>query len=62
MVVYPNPSNGTITVEGTGNVTVMNLLDQEILTQEIDGKATLDLPKGMYFLRLGGAIQKVVVE
>ena len=60
--VYPNPSNGVVTIEGIGHLTVMNLLGQEILTQEIEGKTTLELPKGVYFLRLGSAIRKVVVE
>ena len=60
--VYPNPTNDIITIEGIGHLTVMNLLGQEILTQEIVGKASLELPKGIYFIRLGSAIRKVVVE
>ena len=60
--VYPNPANGIFTVEGTGHLTVMNVLGQEILTQEVEGKTTLELPKGIYFVSLGGAIKKVVVE
>ena len=60
--VYPNPANGVFTIEGTGRLTIMNLLGQEILTQEIEGKTTLALPKGIYFMRLGGAIRKIVVE
>lgn len=60
--VYPNPANGIFTVEGTGHLTVMNLLGQEILTQEIDGKAILELPKGIYFVRLGSTTRKIVVE
>lgn len=60
--VYPNPTNGIFTVEGTGHLTVMNLLGQEILVQEIEGETTLELPKGMYFMRLGSATRKVVVE
>lgn len=60
--VYPNPTNGVFTIEGTGRLTIMNLLGQEILTQEIEGKTTLALPKGIYFMRLGSAIRKIVVE
>ena len=60
--IYPNPTNGVFTVEGTGHLTVMNLLGQEILAQEVEGETTLELPKGMYFMRLGSATRKVVVE
>lgn len=60
--VYPNPAQGRFTVEGTGLMVVSNVLGQEILTQEIDGKATIELPKGMYIVRLNNAISKVVVE
>lgn len=60
--VYPNPSNGSFTVEGTGHLTVLNLLGQEILTHEINGTTTLELPQGIYFMRLGSVTRKVVVE
>lgn len=60
--VYPNPTSGLFTVEGVGRLTVMNLLGQEILTQEIEGRTTLELPKGIYFVKLGSATRKVVVE
>ena len=60
--VYPNPTNGIFTVEGIGRLTVMNLFGQEILIQEIEGQTTLELSKGMYFLRLGSATRKIVVE
>ena len=60
--VYPNPANSIFTVEGTGHLTVMNLLGQEILTQEVDGKTSLELPMGVYFMKLGSITKKVVVE
>ena len=60
--VYPNPAQGQITVEGTGLMVVSNVLGQEILSQEIEGKATIELPKGMYIVRLNNAVSKVVVE
>ena len=60
--VYPNPAKGRFTVEGTGTMTVMNTLGQTILTQEIDGKATMELPQGLYFVKLGETMRKVVVE
>jgi hypothetical protein len=61
-MVYPNPTNGIFTVEGTGHLSVMNLLGQEILTQEVEGQTTLELPQGIYFVRMGDVTRKVVVE
>ena len=60
--VFPNPAKGRFTVEGAGTMTVTNILGQTVLTQEIDEKATVELPQGMYFVKLGGATRKVVVE
>ena len=60
--VYPNPANDRFTVEGTGMMRITNVLGQEIIAKEIDGKETVALPKGLYFVQLNGAVQKVVVE
>lgn len=64
--VYPNPSNGTFTVEGEGRLKVFNHLGQTVIERDIDGKTTLTLPSGMYLIRLvNGTInetRKVVVE
>lgn len=60
--IYPNPAKDRFTVEGTGTMTVMNTLGQTVLTQEIDGKATMELPQGLYFVKLGETMRKVVVE
>lgn len=60
--VYPNPAQGQFTVEGTGLMVITNLLGQEVLRQEVEEKATVELPTGMYIVRLNNAISKVVVE
>ena len=60
--VYPNPANGAFIVEGTGQMTVSNVLGQIILTKEIDGQTAVALPQGLYFVKLGGAVRKIVVE
>ena len=60
--IYPNPAQGQFTVEGTGRMTITNLLGQTVLAKEIDGQMTLELPPGMYFVKLGNATRKVVVE
>ena len=60
--VYPNPSNGKITVEGNGHLSVKNVLGQEIMTKEIENTINLELSKGIYFVEMNGRTQKVVVE
>lgn len=60
--VYPNPANGYIIVEGTGVVTLTNALGHTIMTKEINGKAKMELPQGLYFVKMGDKTQKIVVE
>ncbi len=60
--VYPNPAQGCVTIEGTGTLTITNILGQTILTKEIDGKEIVELPQGLYFVKLGETTQKIVVE
>ncbi len=60
--VYPNPAKGYIIIEGTGNMTVTNALGQTIMTKEIKGKEKMELPQGLYFVKMGGETQKIVVE
>lgn len=61
-MVYPNPAQGRFTVEGTGKLTISNMVGQTILNKEIDGKTTIELPQGLYFVKLGGETRKIVVE
>lgn len=60
--VYPNPSNGVFTVEGAGMMTVMNVLGQIIKETEIDGQYIMELPQGIYFVKMGDETRKIVVE
>ena len=60
--IYPNPSAGRVTVEGTGRLTITNTLGQTILTRDITDTETIDLPRGVWFVKLNGATRKVVVE
>lgn len=60
--VYPNPANGVFTVEGTGILRITNVLGQEIMSKEINGKETVELPRGVYFVQLNGVVRKIVVE
>ena len=60
--IYPNPSNGCITIEGTGTMMVTTALGQTILTKEIEGKENVELPQGIYFVTMSGETRKIVVE
>ena len=60
--VYPNPAKGQVTIEGTGALTITNALGQTILVTEIKGKAKVELPQGLYFMKLGDETRKIVVE
>jgi hypothetical protein len=61
-VVYPNPAQGQVIIEGTGWLMVSNLLGQAILTREIDGRTMIALPQGFWLVRLNGFTKKVIVE
>ena len=60
--VYPNPSNGIITVESTDTLTVTNVLGQRIVAKEISGMETIELLQGIYFVKMGDETRKIVVE
>lgn len=60
--LYPNPTTGRVTIEGTGRLTIMNTLGQTVLTRDITDTETIDLPSGVWFVKLDGATRKVVVE
>lgn len=61
-IVYPNPSHGQFTVKGTGMMTIVNLLGQQVLRREINDATNIELPKGMYFITLGNSTQIIVIE
>lgn len=60
--VYPNPAKDRFIVEGSGTMTITNALGQIVLTREIDGKTTIELPQGLYFVKLGENMRKIVLE
>ena len=55
--LYPNPTEGQLTVEGKGmmHVTVFNMLGQEVLNAMVEGQSSLDLSQcgaGIYMVRI----------
>ena len=60
--VWPNPAQDSFIVEGKGKMTITNALGQILINHEIDGKETITLPQGLYFVKIGNTTRKVVVE
>lgn len=64
--VYHNPSEGEVVVEGTGKLIVTNVFGQQMPNRDIDKQTTLNLPFGLYFIRLenkeGVSVSKFVVK
>lgn len=60
--VYPNPSSGAFVVEADGLLHVTNVLGQVIRELEVRGQVSITLPKGVYIIRNGDAVKKVVVN
>lgn len=61
--VYPNPTNGTFTVQGAKTLTIYNAMGQVVARSDNnEGKHTLSLAPGVYFIKSDEVTQKVVVE
>ena len=60
--VFPNPSKSSVTIEGQGMLVITNTLGQTVFTKKIEGKTKVELPKGLYFMKMGNVTQKIVVE
>jgi len=54
LTVYPNPTSGQFTVEGTGSLSVFNVVGQTVMTLQVNEKTVVELPQGLYFIRLEG--------
>ena len=60
--VWPNPAQGCFVVQGKGKMIITNALGQILISHEIDGKDSIALPQGLYFVKIGNITRKVVVE
>jgi hypothetical protein len=63
--IYPNPSNGMITiqVDGQYELVVTNVQGQQVFSASIESNASLDLsdqPAGIYFVRLTNNTQTLI--
>jgi hypothetical protein len=65
VAVYPNPASETLTIEADGLVTIVDVMGRVVRTLFVDNKQTLnvkELPSGVYFVRAGNAVKKIMVE
>lgn len=60
--VFPNPAQGSVTVEGNGLLAIVNSLGQTIFAKEIYDEETVALPRGVWFVKLDDKVRKIVVE
>lgn len=60
--VYPNPSDGNVTIEGNGIATITNILGQVVLQKEIHDKEIVTLESGVYFIKINNTTRKVVIQ
>ena len=49
-------------MEGTGSLIITNTLGQTVKEFDLNGQTTIELPRGMYFAKMGKVVRKIVVE
>ena len=69
ITLYPNPASDKVTLEGVGNgadIFIINAMGKVVRRLEnVGGIITFsvgDLPKGIYFVRVGSAVRKLVID
>ena len=63
--VYPNPATDGITLVGSGEVSISNLLGQILISDTITDIKRIDvsaLPRGLYLIKNNGTTTKLVIE
>lgn len=60
--VWPNPAKDRFMVKGKGKMTITNVFGQILLNHEINGKESIELPQGLYFVKIDNITRKVIVE
>ena len=63
--IYPNPATETLTIEAEGLVTIVDEMGRVVRTLFVDNKQTIDLqglPGGLYFVKAGTEVKKVLVK
>ena len=63
--IYPNPASETLTIEAEGLVTIVDEMGRVVRSLFVDNKQTIDLQgltSGLYFVKAGNEVKKVMVK
>lgn len=63
--IFPNPTTGTVSVEAHGNIELCDLTGRVLQSITVTKPQTIDLshlPAGIYLLRCGGEVHKIVKQ
>jgi hypothetical protein len=63
--LYPNPSNGQITISYAGDAQqgeIISVSGQFIKKIGLNESLGLDLPKGVYFIKVGESVRKLIIQ
>lgn len=64
-LVYPNPTSGIVCVEADGVVSLHDMAGRHVMSSMVHGSTTIDLsslPSGIYLLRYGNVIRRLIVR
>lgn len=67
LAIFPNPNNGTFSIDGAGTVSIYNVIGECITSKEINGNTSFQLSCGIYMVKFidrhnSSTIQKVVIQ
>ena len=65
LLLHPNPASETLTIEAEGLVTIVDEMGRIVKTLFVDQKKSIDLqdlPNGIYFVKVGNEVKKVLVK
>lgn len=62
IVVYPNPSEGPITIVAVGEVEILTTTGQLVERLIVNGKIDISLSQGVYFAKFGELVNKFVIK
>lgn len=62
IIVYPNPSEGPITIVAVGEVEILTTTGQLVERLIVNGKIDINLSKGVYFAKVGDFVNKFVIR